>query len=121
MRNKKIQRLLYKSLDTPLSAEESKTLNNELQNSVELREQHFQILNIRKAIGENADTSFKILFEERLFDKLNKLPNRKPLFNVGVDSLTTSFRKIAFSAIIILILLISYNLKSGNKYSKFWY
>ena len=117
MNNKKIKKLLYKSLDTTLTTEEAKILNNELQNSIELREEQTQLLNMRKALGESTETSFKIFFEERLSDKLSKLTTLETYFNGWANSVGSSFRKIALSAIIVLIILISYNLNSGNKYS----
>lgn len=117
MRNKVIEKLLYKSLDTTLSEKESKILNDELRRSKQMNEQYLELIKIRKAIGDCAVTSFKISFEERLSDKLNKFLSGATYFNSWTNSLATAFRRIAISAMIFLIFLVLYNLKSGNKYS----
>jgi len=91
MINKIIEKLLYKSFDTTLSEKESKILNNELSKSNELYEQQLELIKFRKAVGDNAVTSFDISFEERLSDKLNKFLYATAYFNGWTNTLATSF------------------------------
>jgi hypothetical protein len=117
MTNKKIERLFYKSLDSTLSRKEEEILNTELQHSEKLREKYSQIITMRNAVSKSAITSFQPSFEENLFRKIYNPEKEKKSLNGWSNFLFISFRRIAFTAIIILIILISYNLNSGNKYS----
>jgi hypothetical protein len=117
MKNKKIETLLYKSLDSSLPLLEDELLENELQNSDELRSDFRQINRIRKAVEESAVTSFKPFFEERLLTKLNYTGIVDENLSLWSNTLALSFRQIGFAAMFILILLLSYNLKSGNNHS----
>jgi len=111
-----IEKLMYKSFDTFLSAKEEVLFNNELQNSPELREEIKQLRELRNTLEKSADQDFNPFFEDQL---LNKLYSKEtiPFAFSWINTLTYSFRKIALAAIILLILLVSYNIKNGNIYS----
>jgi len=118
MENNKIKKLIYKSLDGILSEKEEKMLNEELQSSVEARLMYDEIAGIRKAVQNIEPEPFKPFFEERLLDKINN-PQVIEGNNSGwTESLTKSFRQIAFTTVIILALLVLYNVNQGN-YSSF--
>jgi hypothetical protein len=112
-----IEKLLYKSLDAPLSSEETSLLNNELKNSSKLRAEYNKLKEIRNVLAESGVPDFKPYFEERLTDRLYSDQKKPAPFNALINSFSYSFREIAFAAIIILILLVTYNLKNGNIYS----
>lgn len=115
--NKKIEKLIYKSLDGALSKNEADILEKELQESVNLRNEYKLIKETRKMVSENAVFSFEPFFEERVLQKMNE-PEAKEtngIFEINLIPLT--FRKIALAALIVLAILITYNLNSGNNYS----
>jgi hypothetical protein len=117
MNKKKIERLIYKSLDSDLSRRESKELHDELQSSEDLLEKYSQIESIRDSVSQSAATTFKPFFEERLMNKINSLPKPAGILFNWTDSLVISFRRIAAIAILLLIVLVSYNVSNGNNYS----
>lgn len=114
---KVIEKLLYKSFDAPLSIKEADLLANALKNSAELKEELSHITEIRNVAGKGAYPDFKPFFEERLLNKLYSKEKIVFSFNIWINSLSYSFRNIAVAAIIVLILLVSYNIKNGNIYS----
>jgi hypothetical protein len=116
MNTKKIERLIYKSLDTDLSRKEAILLNQELLQSEELLKKYSQLESIREAIYKTAETEFRPGFEEQLIRKINSTKTEK--FYLGwYESLVPSFQRIALTAVFILVVLVSYNLSNGNKYS----
>ena len=117
MKIRKTEKLLFKSLDGNTSPGESEILRKELQHSEELRKTAKQINEMRKLVSESAETSFKPFFEERLLSKLNASTAPELYFNSWTNSLAVSFRQVAITAIIILVILVSFNLNNGNKYS----
>jgi hypothetical protein len=114
---KKFEKLLYKSFDGILSIKEAELLKRELSKSAKLQEIYNQIKEIRTAVSRSSNTSFNPLFEERLFIKLNSQVKAEGYLNGWAESLSKSFQQIAYTAAIILALLIFYNLNNGNKSS----
>jgi len=114
MKDKKLEKLLYKSFDGILSIKEAELLREELRKSPELEETYNQIKKIRRAVGDTTEESFKPFFEERLINKIfNTEKKENPLVN-WADSFNKSFRQVAYTAVAILALLIIYNVNSGN-------
>ena len=117
MKKKELEKLIYKSLDSKLSEKEHETLITELMKSDEYFSEYNRLLEIRHAVSETKETDFEPFFEERLLKKLNHTVNDEKYFDLLSNSLFASFRRVAVAAIIILIILVSYNLNSGNNYS----
>jgi hypothetical protein len=117
MNNKKLIKLLYKSYDGVLSIKEAELLRRELSNSTELQETYELIKKIRSAVSESSETSFKPFFEERVLNRLNNQLKPEGYLSGWAESFAVSFRQIAFSALILLSLLIFYNLNNGNSLS----
>ena len=118
MKNNKIEKLIYKSLDGILNADEEKLLNNELQNSVEVQRMYNEIVSLRKTVQDIEPEPFRPFFEERLLDKINNplvYGNKTAGWS---ESFMKSCRQVAFTTVIILALLILYNVNQGN-YSSF--
>lgn len=114
MKDKKLEKLLYKSFDGILTIKEAELLKEELRKSPELEETYNQIKKIRSAVGEASEESFKPFFEERLINKIfNTEKKENPLVN-WTDSFSKSFRQVAYTAVVILTLLVIYNVNSGN-------
>lgn len=117
MKNSKLTKLLFKSLDAPLTDKEKELLNSGLRESSRLREEKEYLLKIRGAVQDSAAESFEPFFEERLLNKLNRSVKAEKYFDSVSASLSFSFGRVAITAVIILIILISYNLNNGNNYS----
>jgi hypothetical protein len=117
MKNKRIEKLIYKNLDGTLSNKELEILKHEWDISEPVREEYQQILELRDKINESGIRKFKPLFEERLLDKLSSGKQLKTVSTGWIGSLGVSFRQITLTAAIILALLITYNMKNGNYYS----
>ena len=116
MKKKKIERLIYKSLDGKLTHKESESLKYELERSAEFESEYRNTIKLREEINKGAEKSFKPFFEERLLNRLHNSTG-KIKYNPQVISLAISFRPIAVAAALILLLLLTYNLGSGNNYS----
>jgi len=108
--------LLLKSFDAELSASEKDALDKELQQSPELRQLKDEISSLRKEISGSGQMDFSPAFEAAVLRKVYKPGLSFRQLNTFTDSLSLSFRRIAFSAAILLILLIGYNLNMGNSY-----
>ena len=117
MKKKELHDLVYRSFDAPLSDKEKNTLETGLQNSAGLKEEYDYLAIMRKAVKNNAQTTFKPYFEERLLNRLNQSAKPQTRFDPASAPLFASFGRIAIAAVIILIVLISYNLNNGNSYS----
>ena len=76
-----------------------------------------ELIKMRNAFSASGQKSFKPFFEERLLAKLSEKPESANGFELFLDSFTVSFKRIALSAVIIIILLISLNLSSSDKIS----
>ncbi len=114
MKDKKLEKLLYKSFDGILTIKEAELLKEELRKSKELEETYNQIKKIRKAVNDVSEESFKPFFEERLLNKMFNVEKKGSPLSNWVDSLNKSFRQVAYTAAIILALLVFYNVNNGN-------
>lgn len=117
MKKKNLEKLIYKSLDGILTDKEAASLEAEMRNSAEAKNLYSEILLMRKNIEALPAPDFSPLFESRVMSKLNgdKLNNSRS--QNSPDMLGIIFKKFAFAAVLILLLLITYNLNSGNSYS----
>lgn len=71
---KRINKLMYKSLDAPLSVREQQTLDEALSKSPKLLEDYKTALRIRKNIPTQS-AIFSSGFEFRLMQKINNMPS----------------------------------------------
>lgn len=117
MKKKELEKLMYKSFDAPLSEEEKKILDSELHSSASINQEYINLLKLRKAVSSSTKDTFEPFFEERLMGKLNRTKKAEMNFDSVTAPLLASFKRIAVTAIIILVILISYNLTNGNNYS----
>ncbi|MGE5352782.1 MAG: hypothetical protein ACM3P0_11910 [Acidobacteriota bacterium] len=117
MKKSKLELLIYKSLDSKLTGDESVLLQNELQNSEEFLKLYKQIIEMRKAVSSSAETSFDPFFEQRVLSKLSMPETKAQPLSGLTESLTLSFRKVVLIGSVVLLALISYNVASGENYS----
>ncbi|MGD9345181.1 MAG: hypothetical protein PVH84_04925 [Candidatus Aminicenantes bacterium] len=107
--NKKILKLLYRSLDDELNIKDAKRLNETLEKSEELREEREKAIAQRKAVTASADRSFSPFFAERVMNRIETVHPKKNGLEVFYESFMAVFRKVAVVSAVVLVLLVSYN------------
>ena len=112
--DKKILRLLYRSFDDELNQEEKERLDRALKGSEELREEKERILAQRQALAASSVFSFKPFFAERVMSRIESLGNKKNGFESFYETLLSMFRRFAIIGAAILLLLLIYNLQTGD-------
>ena len=115
--DKKIVDLLYRSFDEDLSAEELNKLKSALLESAELREEKKKIEVMRQIVSGAGEKSFKPFFAERVLNQIKLSRSKKDEAESFFDSLIAVFRPVAFAAAIILIAVLSYNMKTTENYT----
>ena len=117
MRTKQIEKLLVRSFDKKLGSREQKLLDEALEKSPDLMRLQQEIVLLRKRLSHRSTPSYRPFFEERVMQRISSRRPEEHDFYWWYLPLIDSFRKVAITALILLILLISYNLKNGNSYS----
>jgi hypothetical protein len=112
--DKKILNLLYRSFDDELNPEEKEQLIEALKGSDELRKEKEQILAQRQALAASSAPSFKPFFPERVMSRIESLKKKKNGFESFHETLLLMFRRFAFLGFAILLLLLIYNLQTGD-------
>ena len=113
--DKQIKKMLYRSFDEELNSEDEKKLQEALANSDELRKEQKQILELRKMVAGTKADSFKPFFAEKVMQKIQRRSESENIPESFFDSLIATFKPVAVGVAILLIILMSYNLKkSGN-------
>ncbi len=114
--NNKILKLLYRSFDSDLNEKEKRRLEEALETSKELRREKEQILAQRQTISENAVASFKPFFAERIIRRIDAVKEENGL-EAFYEALKAIFRRFAIAGVVIMIVLIFYNFKTGESMS----
>lgn len=110
----KILKLLYRSFDDELNPEEKERLDRALKESEELRKGKEQILAQRQALAESSSPSFKPFFPERVMNRIESLGSKKNGFEFFYETLLLMFRRFAIVGAAILLILLIYNLQTGD-------
>ena len=112
--DKKILKLLYRSFDDELNLEETEQLDRALKDSEEIRKEKEQILAQRRALEESSAPSFKPFFAERVMNRIETLGQKKNGFESFYETLLLMFRRFAIVGAAILLLLLIYNIQTGD-------
>ena len=112
--DKKILKLLYRSFDEALNEEEKEQLEKALKECEELRIEKERLLAQRQALAESPGHSFKPQFAERVMGRIQTLDQKKNGIESFYDALLVMFRKFAIVGAAILLLLLIYNLQTGD-------
>ena len=115
--NDKILKLLYRSFDEPLTPAEKLFLDNALKQHRELREEKERISALREKVSRNGSQSFKPFFAERVMQRISRSEYGTSGQEVFWDSLVTMFRPVAIGAAIILLVIMTYNIKKSDHLS----
>ncbi len=115
--NDKLLDLLYKSFDSSLTSKEQEILKKGLSESATLRGEKEKIEFMRERLADSEQASFKPFFAERVMNQVRT--NRKQLVQQEsvFDSLLALFRPLAIATTVILIVLLSYNMKKTENYT----
>jgi anti-sigma factor RsiW len=115
--DKKMLNLLYRSFDDELDPDKRKRLDQALKESEELRKEKVRIQEQRQALAESSKPSFKALFPERVMNRIKTLGQEKNGFESFYQTLLLMFRRFAVIGAAILLLLLVYNLQTGDALS----
>ena len=111
---KKILKLLYQSFDDELNPKEKERLDRALKESEELRKEKEQILAQRQALADSSVPGFKPLFPERVMSRIESPQKKKNGFESFHETILLMFRRFAIVGAAILLLLLIYNLQTGD-------
>lgn len=112
--DKKILKLLYRSLDSDLKVKDQKKLDEALEKSEELRKDKERVLAQRQAVANSSSKSFGPFFAERVMHRIEGLGQKKNGLEVFYESFMATFRKVAIVSAVVLVLLISYNVVKSD-------
>ncbi len=104
--NKELQNLLYRSLDTPLTAEEQAKLDQALTSDIELQEEKRLLGNMRSMINENTAQKFQPFFSAKVMQEIRSQSVESDNF---ISSLVWSFRVTAITAAAVAVVLFAHN------------
>jgi len=113
-KDKKILKLLYRSLDDDLKDKDQKKLDEALEKSEDLRKDKERVLAQRQAVADSAGQSFGPFFAERVMNRIEGLGQKKNGLEAFYESFMTAFRKVAIVSAAVLVLLISYNVVKSD-------
>jgi len=77
-----------------------------------------RIKNQLRVFSRSSDLSFSPGFSERVMERINEIEKRERMMLDFYGSLKTVFRKIALIGAIVLLVLLSYNIKIGDNFSE---
>jgi hypothetical protein len=117
MKTTNIKNMIFREMDGTLSEKEKILLKTELENSEELRKFQREITSVRDRVKKSAESSFKPFFEERVMSRLARISDAEAGLSGFAVALVFSSKRFVYAAMIILGLLISYNISSGNNHS----
>lgn len=104
--NKRSRRLLYRSLDTPIGDRQQRRLQKALDESAALRQEKNEIVALRRAMADSAESSFSPQFAEGVFRRLRTVGFRP---QAPLDAFRVCFRSLAIVTILLLVALISFS------------
>ena len=111
IRNKKILRLLYRSLDSELSEKDRKKLEDALERSSELRMERERALAQRQALAKSGTQSFDPFFADRVMARIESLgQTKKNGFELFYETFKVMFHRLANASALVMLVLVSYNI-----------
>ena len=106
--------LLYRSFDASLSPREQEELDNALERYASLRQEKEKISDMRRALASSGRQEFPSFFVERVMGRINSWQTKEEIW---YESIMGVFRPIAVAAIMLLIILLTYNFNANKKIS----
>ncbi len=115
--DKKILKLLYRSFDDELGEKEKKQLEKALHKSETLQKERERIILQRQVIADSPQPAFTPYFAERVMGRIESLGEKKNGLETFYVTLLSMFRRLAFAGAAILLILLIYNLRTGDALS----
>lgn len=106
----KIKKLLFYSYDKDMTREELYTLDAGLEHSPQLREEKKQIALLRSLLIQENKPHFSSNFSDRIMIRINEEHQQESYQETIFKSLYGLFKPIAIAAVILLIVILSYNI-----------
>lgn len=108
--DRKIPKLLYRSLDAELTEKQRRRLEAELAGSEELGRERDRILAVRKAIAESPGRTFRPGFATRTLVRLRSGRPTTSAADLFFENFKNVFRHIAVVSAVLLVALAAYSL-----------
>jgi hypothetical protein len=112
--DKKILKLLYRSLDSSLKKGEAARLGRALAGSAELRRLESDLRAMRRALVEGSVRSFRPGFAGRAIERFRSSAELEDRSASLAGAYAAVFKRVAVAGLIVLAVLVSYNLASGD-------
>jgi hypothetical protein len=77
-----------------------------------------RIKNQLRVFSHSSDSSFSPGFSDRVMEKIDEIEKRERMMLDFYGSLQTVFKRVALIGAIILLVLLSYNIKIGDNFSE---
>ena len=106
--------LLYRSFDASLSPREQEELDHMLESDALLRREKEKIFEMRKVLAESGTREFPSFFVERVMSRITSWQIKEEIW---YESIMGVFRPIAVTAIMLLIILLTYSFNANKKIS----
>jgi hypothetical protein len=106
--------LLYRSFDATLSPREQQQLDEALETYELLRREKEKNSELRKVLADSATRGFPSFFIDRVMHRINSWQTKEEIW---YESIMGVFRPIAVTAIMLLIILLTYNFNTNKNIS----
>ena len=115
--DKKQRDLLYRSFDDDLTPEAEAQLKQALAESKNLRREKERIAALRQAVSSKAARSFGPHFADRVMQRIGQRTKKETGLETYFDALFSVFRPVVVGAIVLIIVLLSYNIIRSDRLS----
>jgi anti-sigma factor RsiW len=115
---KRVLKLLYRSLDSALKKKDQERLEKALAESKQLRQHRAEILSLRQALAQNAARSFRPQFEDRVMNRIRSAPAVPNRLEALLEPYRWVFARMAAVTIFILIVLVTVVLVQDGLFPK---
>ena len=113
----KLLDLLHKSFDSSLTSKEREILKKGLSESAALRKEKEKVELMRERLADSKQGTFNPFFAERVMNRIKTNQKLQQEKRTSFDSLVVLFRPIAITTAVLLIILLSYNMKKTDNYT----
>jgi hypothetical protein len=104
---KRVLKLLYRSLDSGLKVKDRQRLDRALAESEELRQYRGDILSLRQAVAQSAARSFRPQFGDRVMSRIRSAPRIPQRHEALVESYRWVLGRLTAVTIFVLIVMLS--------------
>ena len=115
---KRVLKLLYRSLDSVLKKKDQQRLDKALAESKGLRQYRAEILSLRQAVAQGAAHSFGPQFGDRVMSRIRSAPELPLRHEALVESYRWVFGRLAAVSLFVLIVLVTVALVQDGLFPK---